>query len=151
MSQSTPTHQSEPSGPAIALGIGGLFPFVFLALTIWFGGPWRGFATGALMAYGAIIISFLGGLHWGLAMRERVPPKAALFWGISAALLAWVSVLLPRGIDVMSLGLMLIVCWAVDRKLYPRFGLEGWLTLRSQLTAVAAISCFGAGAIFWIP
>jgi hypothetical protein len=142
---------SSPSGLAIALGIGGLLPFVVLALVVWFGGPWRGFATGSLMAYGALIVSFLGGIHWGLAMREGVAPRAHLVWGISASLLAWVSILLPRGIDLMALGATLVACWVADRALYPRLGLQGWMGLRTQLTLIASLSCLGAGVAFWIP
>jgi hypothetical protein len=37
---------------------------------------------------------------------------------------------------------MLLVCYAVDRKLYPRLGVGGWLTLRFRLSAVAALACF---------
>jgi hypothetical protein len=36
----------------------------------------------------------------------------------------------------------------VDRRLYARAGLQGWLTLRFRLSAVASLSCFiAAGAI----
>jgi hypothetical protein len=42
---------------------------------------------------------------------------------------------------------MLLVCYAVDRQLYPRFGLQAWLTLRFRLTAVTSLCCFlGAAA-----
>jgi len=37
---------------------------------------------------------------------------------------------------------MLLVCYAVDRRIYPTQGLSHWLTLRFRLSAVAALSCF---------
>ena len=51
-------------------------------------------------------------------------------------------------IVVAWLGLVLIVCYMVDRKLYAQAGLGVWLKLRFRLSAVAALSCFiGAGAL----
>ena len=37
---------------------------------------------------------------------------------------------------------MLIVCYLVDRRIYPRHGMAAWLVLRFRLTAVASLSCF---------
>ena len=37
---------------------------------------------------------------------------------------------------------MLIVCYVIDRKVYPVHGVGAWLTLRFRLTAVASLSCF---------
>ena len=46
------------------------------------------------------------------------------------------------------LGLLLVACYLVDRKLYPSAGLQHWLTLRFQLSTVASLSCFlAAGAL----
>jgi len=46
------------------------------------------------------------------------------------------------------LGAVLLLCYAVDRRLYPPLGLSRWLVLRFLLSAVAALSCFlgAAGA-----
>ena len=46
------------------------------------------------------------------------------------------------------LGAVLVICYLVDRKLYPAAGLGRWLTLRWRLSAVATLSCLvGAGAL----
>ena len=61
------------------------------------------FVATALTGYAAIIASFLGGIHWGAAWvhseagsshrdEHQVP---ALWWGITASLLAWLGVLIP--------------------------------------------------------
>jgi hypothetical protein len=46
-------------------------------------------------------------------------------------------------------GLMLVACYAVDRRVYPAHGLGAWLTLRFRLSAVASLSCFlgAAGSV----
>jgi hypothetical protein len=37
---------------------------------------------------------------------------------------------------------MLVICYLVDRKVYPAHGLSHWLTLRFRLTVVASLCCF---------
>jgi hypothetical protein len=65
--------------PFRLLGYAGLIPFVAAAALALLGPtPWRGFASAALAAYGATILSFLGAVHWGLgpaspAGEERRP------------------------------------------------------------------------------
>jgi len=106
------------------------------------------FVLRALSAYAALIISFLGGIHWGLGFRARSPEPARFVWGIVPSLVAWVAVLMPASAGLVVQGAMLIVCYVVDRKVYPLHGLAAWLTLRFRLTAVAGLSCFlgAAGA-----
>jgi hypothetical protein len=43
-------------------------------------------------------------------------------------------------------GLMLLLCYAVDRRVYPAHGLRARLSLRWRLSLVAAIACFVAAA-----
>ena len=68
------TLQDKEAIPPIALwlGIGGLIPFLAPALLIWM--PlslgWQGIAGTFGMVYGAIILSFLGGVRWGGALSE---------------------------------------------------------------------------------
>ena len=144
------------------LGYGGLIPLVGLAALVWLVTnnlqPW---VAMALVAYAALIVSFLGGIHWGIAwqagLRERVDRQAPralhaqrrhFLWGISPSLLAWPGVLMPAFAGLAWLGFLLVICYLADRSLYPRAGLQQWLTLRFRLSAVAALSCFiGAGAL----
>lgn len=139
------------------LGHAGLIPFVLLALMLWLlGGEQQAFVAIALAGYGALILSFLGGVHWGLAWsldRSVVQPtpnlrRQLLLWGVTPSLLAWPGVLMPPFAGLAWLGFMLILNYLADRTLYRRAGLQHWLTLRFRLSAVAALSCFvGAGAL----
>jgi hypothetical protein len=61
-------------------------------------------------------------------------------------LVAWVALVMPPSAGLLVLGAMLIVCYAVDRRLYVAHGLQRWLLLRFRLSAVAALSCFLAAA-----
>ena len=151
----TPVPASGPAplpgpGPlALRLGYAGLIPFVAGALLTWLVRPdAHPYVTLALSAYAAVIVSFLGGIHWGFAMRRAEAVPALLGWGVTPSLLAWVGVVMPPYAGLVLLGAALVVCYLVDRRLYPVQGAAAWLTLRFRLSAVAALSCFigAAGA-----
>lgn len=128
---------------ALRLGYLGLVPFVFGALLVWLvREDAHPYVTAALSAYAATVISFLGGIHWGLAFRQTVPSPQPFVWGVVPALFAWIAVVMPPYAGLVVHGVMLIACYAVDRRTYPALGAAAWLTLRFRLSAVAALSCF---------
>lgn len=144
-----PGAPGAPSTLAQRLGAAGLLPFVAGALLIWLVHPQvRHFAVLALATYAALIASFLGGMHWGVAALRPATPPAALVWGVLPSLLAWPALLMEPMAGLVLLGALLGVCYAVDRRLYPTYGLGGWLTLRFRLSAVASLCCFlGAAGV----
>ncbi len=141
-----------PPAPALPisarrLGYAGLVPFVAGALLVWLvHADVRMEVAFGLAAYAALIASFLGGIHWGLAFRHTEPPTAWLGWGVVPSLLAWPAVIMPPGAGLVILGLLIAACYGVDRRLYPAQGAAHWLTLRFRLSAVASLSCFIAAA-----
>ncbi len=135
-----------------ALGLAGLIPFVFLAMLLWLvDSDLLAWVALALASYAALIASFLGGVHWGigwLASEQQIAPRAHFIWGITPSLLAWPGLLMPPFAGLVWLGLVLVLCYFVDRLLYRRAGIDRWLGLRLQLTIVASLSCFmGASAL----
>lgn len=145
----TPGYVPPPSDTARLLGHLGLVPFVLGALLVWVvNAEARPYAAHALSAYGALIVSFLGGIHWGLAFRLSAPPATLFLWGVVPSLVAWPAVMMPEYAGLVLHGVMLVVCYLVDRKLYPAQGLAHWLTLRFRLSSVAAFCCFlGAAGV----
>ena len=141
---------NQPPRAAQWLGYGGLLPFVGLAcLTLWTRPSVSSSALfdSALLAYGASIMSFMGAIHWGLAMRDgQAPDHRLLLWGVLPSLAAWLALLAGAapGLWVVVAGLW--VCFAVDRRVYPRFALQGWLPMRLALTTVATLAC---GLVAW--
>lgn len=131
------------------LGYAGLIPFVALAAMVWWlPATERSAAAFALTAYGATITSFLGAIHWGLAMRgqtEHASPRH-FFWGVVPSLLAWIALLLAPVTGLMLLAALLALCFAVDRATYAEFGVQNWLRLRLHLSLVAGASCLAAAA-----
>lgn len=140
--------QTAPSVWAQRLGYGGLVPFVALALALWLVPPaYHAVLASALAAYGATILSFVGALHWGLAMRSPSTQSAnTLVWGVIPSLMAWVALLLPTAAGLLLIAAMLWVCFVVDKKTYPQLGLRAWLPMRLLLTSVASLCCV-AGAV----
>jgi len=144
---------SSPTGTplprwAARLGYAGLIPFVALAAAAWLAPvAHRAQAAFALLAYGATIASFLGAIHWGLAMRGPLTPQPGPFvWGVFPSLVAWVALLLPLSQGLVTMALLLGICLAVDRRSYPAYSLGDWLGMRLHLTVVAAL-CMLAGSM----
>jgi hypothetical protein len=138
-----------PPSWAHRLGYAGLIPFVAGVVLVWLVHPEaHPYAVLALATYASVILSFLGGIHWGVAFRQEQPDPRLLAWGVVPSLVAWVAVVMPPEAGLVVCGVMLAVCYAVDRRVYPLHGLTRWLTLRFRLSAVAALSCFlgAAGA-----
>ena len=143
----TQLRRSAPSASAQALGYGGLFPFVGLASVVCLWQTHHAAAANALLAYGAVIASFLGAIHWGLTMGDaKGQSTSMLLWGVVPSLLAWLAFLLPVAFGLSLLAALLWCCFAVDRITYTRFGLRAWLPKRLLLTAVASLSCLVSAA-----
>lgn len=134
-----------PSATARLLGVAGLLPFVAGAVASWtVPVDSRPGIAGAMTAYGATIVAFLGGLHWGLAAHGR-GAAAQYAWGVVPALLGWTALLLGDRAGLALIAGTLVACYLVDRRVLGSQGLAGWLPLRALLTSVATASCV-AGA-----
>uniref|UniRef100_UPI0037E899A6 transmembrane protein 69-like n=1 Tax=Semicossyphus pulcher TaxID=241346 RepID=UPI0037E899A6 len=133
--------------PALYLGFAGLIPFVtptlFMAVTETYS-PELAYAQ---LAYGASIVSFLGGARWGFALPESSPAKPDwinLANSVVPSLFAWVTMLMSDSIVpastmvIMALGISL----HYDLALLPTY--PSWFkALRAILTIVAFFSLLG--------
>lgn len=126
------------------LGATGVLPFIGLALLTWVSGSHQAMTAKAILAYGAVILSFVGALHWGLAMSAQTLRRSdggRLYVGsVVPALLAWAALLLP---PVWAVAILLIGLWghyAQDRRLARVMALPDWyLPLRLALTSGASL------------
>ena len=100
------------------LGLSGLIPF-FTGLLLTFSGDWSSAAVTGLslsgpkvmLSYGAVILSFMGAIHWGAAL-EREPDRAwPYFVSVIPALYSWMvwglSLLNPAGSGLLMMALAL--------------------------------------------
>ena len=132
------------------LGYAGLIPFILLAALMWLvDAELLPFVAIALSGYAAAIVSFLGGVHWGIGfMKGEASPRFHFIWGVVPSLIAWLALMMPAYAALPLQGLVVVACYAVDSKIYPAAGLASWLPMRLRLTVVATASCvLGAAAI----
>jgi hypothetical protein len=125
----------------IRLGFAGLIPFILLTLACWLVHPeWLGYFIKAQLAYGIAILSFLGGVHWGITImangKDDHETRKALIWGVIPTVIAWCSLgNMLLGFLVQVIGF--IAAYKIDKKLYQSYGVPEWfIHLRLQLTQV---------------
>lgn len=139
------------------LGYAGLIPFLGLAVLT---GLYSGTETGHELAqynliYALCIVSFLGAVHWGLAMAIGNQDTAtylagmdlaefetrSFVWGVTPSLLAWlVGAFAPFQMSFWLIALILALVWWVDKRmLEPMKSLDRYLTLRNHLTLGAIV------------
>ena len=132
------------------LGYAGLIPFVLLTALMWLvDEELLPFVAVALSGYAGAIVSFLGGVHWGIGfMKGEATPQFHFVWGVVPSLIAWLALMMPAYAALPLFGLVVVACYAVDSKTYPAAGLASWLPMRLRLTVVATASCvLGAAAL----
>ncbi|MDT8880233.1 DUF3429 domain-containing protein [Halomonas saccharevitans] len=138
---------ATPTLPRL-LGLAGLLPFVATAAATWLAPiAWQVVAIRAFLAYAAVILSFLGGVQWGVAMcRERpgeAPFRARMLLAMVPSLLAWPALLLHplTGAWVLVAGFLLVRFH--ERSRDGRAQLPDWYqSLRTLLTLVV-LACHG--------
>ncbi len=108
-----------------------------------------------LVVYASTIVSFIGGVQWGLQIAEKQARLVGMSAAVCPALIAWVGVML--GVmwgQTWSFALVLsalVVAWLADEN----GGRQGWvpgyfLTLRRTLTVIVAacLAVVGGAALF---
>ena len=128
------------------LGYGGALPFIgFGALVATGSAIWEIEFDTILLCYGAVILSFLGGLHWGrLASGDRQitsGDNVFLLWSITPPLVAWIAVLLPQAIGAIVMTGCFGLAYFIDVDLCRSGEWHSWMkSLRLHLTLIACVS-----------
>jgi hypothetical protein len=129
---------------AVIIGIAGLVPFFLSALVAVRADPVsEHFGTMALITYGAVILSFLGAVHWGFVIEGAREPAESLrlALGVLPALVGWGAILLgliaqpalALGVLIAGFaGTVVVEQRARHRELIPR----AYIILRWGLTVV---------------
>ena len=138
------------------LGYSGTIPFISLAVILLLdassttpaasGPAASGLAASALHLYGAIILSFLGGLHWGrIACNPDIKPsdKWFLIYSVIPSLMGWSSYLLSdiwQGAALMLIA-GFIISYLIDIRFIKLGAWQSWMKpLRTNLTFIACFS-----------
>ena len=141
-------HAARPPGPALVLGLLGLAPF-FGGAAVYAWGPPNLAGPGllTLLAWSAAVLSYLGGVRWGVEMAARpqprwsvltlsVLPSAAAWLLLAAAPLAATERQLTGFVAAFALQWL----WDFTAKDPPRW----YPRLRTLLTAGAVLALAAA-------
>ena len=141
----SPASRSIPA-PPLLLGLSGLLPFWGLALALFVPSlmPWdRAAGDLALATYAAVIVSFLGGIRWGLAVAGSERRDTAVHYAVSVlpALAAWALLLLPEPWRLACLGVLAMLLGAIDLGLVSAGLAPAWFgRLRLLLSGGAGVA-----------
>ena len=103
-----------------------------------------------LLTYGGIIISFIGGVHWGFGIQQfrenRRVANFLLVEGVFPSLIAWSLPLLGDVyMHLLILTLLYALMWAVDSLLYEKNIIPQWFfTIRCIITPIVVVSLYVA-------
>ena len=135
--------------PALIWGWGGVLPFAGICLALSFAEPSiAAFAQEVLVPYGAIILTFMGGVHWGLQMVRESSDRSLYTTGIAPSLFAVLAILFPvlPAIIVLGvgfIGLLIFDLWLMREGRVPRW----YGRLRIQLTSAVLACLIVAGLV----
>ena len=133
---------------ALIPGLLGLLPFWGFALaTVVDLGIDPVLALMALIMYGAVILSFVGALWWGLAVHapSQAPRSTMFVWSVVPALVGWASTLTTPETGLRMLMAGLLFQWLLDgmlRRKMPELFVNWVFRLRTMLT-IGAVSALG--------
>lgn len=105
----------------------------------------------ALFTYAAIVLSFLGGIHWGIAVTHayaRNPQAARLMYieSIMTAVIAWAILFLHEPyLRLLAFAFLYAIAWCIDSVLYSNRLIPLWyFNLRGIATPIVVVSMYVA-------
>ncbi len=127
---------------AAGLGYSGAVPFAAAAIAAVTGGAEiAAVARTLLLTYGAVILSFLGGVHWGLAMLQGAALNVRLVIGVLPSLIGWAALLLGGRAGLLLLAAAVATLAAFDLWAARRGWTASWYPrLRLPLSIIVTLS-----------
>ena len=124
------------------LGYLGLIPFLAGAVTALLSEELVSLALQAFILYSLAILSFMGGVHWGLALIIGTRQSTRLLISVVPLIVAWICLIsLPAPLTLAVLGGGFIAQWFIDRPILAELPIPSWyLEMRPRL-AYAAAGC----------
>ena len=113
----------QPFTIAILLTLAGALPFLFLGAIVLLDPLGSRTAIQVLISYSAVILSFVGAVHWGFALRDTAHPvnstpltpavlgaeRDLLAFGIVPAIIGWVALSLMLHFNAPALALFVLL------------------------------------------
>ena len=122
------------------LGYLGLIPFVVGAVTALLSQELVSLAFQTFILYSLAILSFMGGVHWGLALITGTRQSTRLLISVVPVVAAWICLIaLPAPLTLAVLGGGFIAQWFIDRPILAELPIPSWyLEMRPRLAYVVA-------------
>ncbi|KAJ4265353.1 hypothetical protein NW762_004641 [Fusarium torreyae] len=99
------------------------------------------------LGYGAVIISFLGAIHWGLEYAEKQPLRERTRFrygmGVASSVVAWPTLMLPVEYALTSQFMAFVALYFADSRAATRGWAPRWYgAYRFLLTAMVGLAIF---------
>ena len=121
----------------------GLVPFIASAGLLFTGVrtvPWLGPVDHVLSTYALLIVAFMAGTHWGLAIARHDEARVPLYLPSNiVALSAWLAHLTaPLAVQLVVDGAALLLLIVIEHSVRHRLAInDDYLKLRTQVSTVA--------------
>lgn len=141
--------------PARVLGLAGLIPFVAgTVAVVTQEGVTAAYALEAQIFYAVTILTFLGAVHWGVAMTETSAEgtsearKGTLdwprgIWGVTPSLIAWIATFFTAPFALIILIGGLVGAFVFDLQEVQKGRLPSWYPALRKVLTVGAIASLG--------
>ena len=136
---------------ALMLGWAGVIPFAALTGALWFRLSVPVEASSALRAYGALILSFMGGVQWGVTLLAADGSEQGwrgYGFSVLPALVGWAALMASGAPALLVLAAAFVALlsydlWTVRLGYAPRW----YGALRIQLTAAVVVLLMAAAGV----
>lgn len=105
---------------------------------------------GTLLSYSTVILSFLGGIHWGVAVSNYAHNKRIanllILESVFPTICAWAVLLnAPLHVQLLVLTVLFTFVWAIDSVLVGRKIIPLWFfEIRCVITPIVVVSLYVA-------
>jgi hypothetical protein len=129
------------------LGATGLIPFVTASLALWtLPSHDAALITPLLLTYAAIILSFMGAVHWGLAMAAGAGTARWFVSSVVPALVGWCALMLAPRAACALFAIAFVAVYGLDHVAIAAGRAPAWYRrLRMPLTVVVVTSLAASG------
>ncbi|WP_026180433.1 DUF3429 domain-containing protein [Hahella ganghwensis] len=136
------TEYSKVQKLSLWYGYFGLIPFVGLSLVIAIGIFNTGQVRWLYDSYSALVLSFMAGVYWPMAMKEHGPacPARLMRASILMSLWAWFTLMIPEVCRPVAFSAGFAVLFGIDRFVLEDLWPWDYLKMRMHLTVVVIAS-----------
>ena len=134
----------------LAYGALGIIPFWSLPAAAILAPAWAAISAAVVAAYAALILSFLGGARWGLAVKDASPNPVVVGLAMTPTLAGLAVLVFAHGemrLQLLALAAALTLSWAWDFRANGLPPLYARLRTGLTLGGVGGL-CVG---VMWVP